>query len=238
MEDNEFSRAWQTVGQTLPRPRAVLCISAHWETAGTRVAAMPDPQTLYDFHGFPKQLYEIRYPAPGAPDLASDIKHALGNAVHLDYNWGLDHGAWSVLRRLFPQADVPVLQLSLDFNQPPAAHYDLGRKLSYLRGQGVMVIGSGNMVHNLRTMVWEDKSFDWAAVFDDMLTACIRNDDHPTLIDYGALSDNAALAIPTNEHFLPLLYVLAIKVPADNIDFFCEKVTFGSISMRSFLLKA
>jgi 4,5-DOPA dioxygenase extradiol len=237
IEDNEFSRAWAIVGKTLPKPRAVLCISAHWETTGTRVTAMPQPATLYDFQGFPSQLYEIRYPAPGAPELARSIKKSIADTViHLDFSWGFDHGAWTVLRRMFPDADIPVLQISLDFDQPPAFHYDLGRKLKYLRTQGVLIIGSGNMVHNLRAMVWEDSAFDWALDFDAKLAELILAGDHQALISYETLGEHAQLAIPTNEHFLPLLYVLAVRESSDAHDFFCDKVTFGSVSMRSLKL--
>jgi len=154
VDDNEFSRKWASVGKTLPRPEAILCISAHWETTGTRITAMNEPATIYDFTGFPKPLYEMKYPASGEPDLARSIKQAIPDTViHLDFGWGLDHGAWSILGRLFPEADIPVLQLSLDFEQPPAFHYELGRKLTFLRRQGILIVGSGNMVHNLRAVV-------------------------------------------------------------------------------------
>ena len=236
IEDNEFSRTWADTGKTLPRPGAILCISAHWETVGTRVTAMERPETLYDFYGFPEPLYEQRYPAPGDPDLARSIQTAIKNpTVHLDSSWGLDHGAWSVLCRMFPEADIPVVQLSLDFEQPPTFHYELGRKLKYLRKENVLIVGSGNMVHNLRTMVWDETAFDWALEFDAILTDRIRNGDHPALIDYESLGDAARLAVPTNEHYLPLLYILGILDESDKIEFFCERVTLGSISMRSFV---
>jgi len=234
IEDNEFSQAWASVGKKLPRPRAILCISAHWETTGTRITAMDAPSTIYDFTGFPKPLYEVQYAAPGAPDLARGIKQAVSDTVlHLDFGWGLDHGAWSVLRRMFPEADIPVLQLSLDFDRPPDSHYQLGRKLRYLRSQGVLVMGSGNMVHNLRRMVWEDTAFEWAQEFDTKLASLIFDGDHQALVGYEQLGEDSRLAIPTNEHFLPLLYVLALREDAENLFFFCEKVTLGSISMRS-----
>jgi len=192
-------------------------------------------KTLYDFTGFPKSLYDVRYPAPGDPNLARGIKQAVSDTViHLDCGWGLDHGTWSVLNRVVPEADIPVLQLSLDFDQPPAFHYELGRKLKFLRSRGVLVLGSGNMVHNLRAMAWEDTGFEWAQEFDTQLTSLILDGDHQALINYEALSESAQLAIPTNEHFLPMLYVLALKEESEKISFFCEKVTLGSISMRSF----
>lgn len=234
IEDNEFSREWAKVGEFLPTPQAILCISAHWETTGTRVTAMPEPGTLYDFQGFPKQLYEKRYPVVGDPELARSIKKNLSDVVvHLDFGWGLDHGTWSVLSRMFPQADIPVLQLSLDFDQGPLYHYELGQKLKYLRNQGILILGSGNMVHNLRAMVWKDTAFDWALEFDSMLAEAIRFGDHQTLISYQSMGDKAQLAIPTNEHYLPLLYVLGLREPSDPIHFFCDRVTLGSISMRS-----
>lgn len=237
IEDNEFSQGWTSVGKKLPRPRAILCVSAHWETTGTRITAMDAPSTIYDFAGFPQPLYERRYPAPGAPDLARSIKQAISDTVvHLDYGWGLDHGSWSVLGRMYPEADIPVLQLSLDFDQPPAFHYQLGQKLKHLRRQGVLVLGSGNMVHNLGVSRWDDTVFDWAQEFDAKLAALILEGDHPALVSYETLGSNAPKAIPTNEHFLPLLYVLAQQEKSDTISFFCEKITMGSISMRSVLI--
>jgi 4,5-DOPA dioxygenase extradiol len=235
---NEFSRAWTDIGRSLPRPKAIVAISAHWETSGTRLTAMPEPSTLYDFHGFPQPLYEMQYPAPGAPDLARSIKEAIPDPVmHLDFGWGLDHGSWSVLCRMFPDADIPVIQVGLDFTQPADYHYQLGQKLKYLRKRQILVIGSGNMVHNLRSMVWENTAFDWARNFDEILSSHILAGRHAPLIDYHSLDETAAMAIPTNEHYLPLLYILGMQEPSDTITFFCDKVTLGSISMRSLILK-
>jgi 4,5-DOPA dioxygenase extradiol len=198
---------------------------------------MDIPATLYDFAGFPKGLYEMKYPAPGAPNLARGIKKAMVDTViHLDYGWGLDHGTWSVLGRMYPDAEIPVLQVSLDFDQPPPFHYHLGQKLKYLRRRGIIIMGSGNMVHNLRAMIWEDTAFDWAREFDANLARLILEGDHQALISYEKQGKSARLAIPTNEHFLPLLYVLALQEPSDTLSFFCDKVTLGSISMRSFVL--
>jgi 4,5-DOPA dioxygenase extradiol len=237
LEDNIFSRTWTQVGRQLPLPRAIVSVSAHWQTAGTRVTTMAEPDTLYDFYGFPQPLYEMRYPAPGAPDLARQIQQTITiPEIHLDFSWGLDHGTWSVLGRLFPAADIPVMQLSLDFDQPAAFHYQLGRQLKYLRGEGILVLGSGNMVHNLGMMKWEDGAFDWARRFDATLADRIAAGDHQSLIDYHSLGPDARLAIPTNEHYLPLLYVLAMQEPSDKLTFFCDQVTLGSISMRSLLL--
>ena len=237
VEDNQFSQAWAEMGRNLPRPQAILCISAHWETIGTHITAMPKPKTIHDFYGFPKPLYEKQYPAPGDPELAAGIQQALGEQpIQLDHDWGLDHGTWSVLYRMFPQADIPTLQLSLDAKRPAAFHYQLGQKLKYLRRQGVLIIGSGNMVHNLGIMAWQQSAFDWALAFDARLASLIQAGDHQRLIDYTTLGENAELAIPTNEHYLPLLYILAMQEKDEKPSFFCEKVTLGSISMRSFKL--
>lgn len=237
VEDNAFSRAWADVGRALPRPKAILSISAHWETDGSRVTAMPAPATVHDFYGFPRRLFEMQYPAPGAPELAREIQQAVGDpVVHLDFDWGLDHGTWSVLCRMFPAADIPVLQLSLDRGQPPDFHYRLGQRLNYLRSQDILVIGSGNMVHNLGVMAWDNSAFDWALDFDAKLAEQILTGEHQPLIDYTSMGEIARMAIPTNEHFLPLLYILAMQEKTDTITFFCEQVTLGSISMRSLKL--
>lgn len=237
IEDNEFSRAWAGVARALPRPRAVLCISAHWETEGTAVTAMQQPRTIHDFYGFPDALSTAQYPAPGSPDLARLARDTVqATTVQLDTDWGLDHGAWSVLGRMFPQANVPVVQLSLARSQSPEFHYRLGRELRPLRRKGVLVIASGNLVHNLRQVVWEDRAFDWALDFDAQLERLILAGDHAALLRYQALGPAARLAVPTSEHFLPLLYVLGLQDPRDTIEFFADKVTLGSISMRSLRL--
>jgi 4,5-DOPA dioxygenase extradiol len=237
VEDNAFSRAWADVGRALPRPKAIFSISAHWETDGCRLTAMPAPATVHDFYGFPRRLYEMQYPAPGAPELAREIQQAVGDpVVHLDFDWGLDHGTWSVLCRMFPAADIPVLQLSLDRSQPPDFHYRLGQRLNYLRSLDILVIGSGNMVHNLGVMAWDNSAFDWALDFDAKLAAQILTGEHQPLIDYTSMGEIARMAIPTNEHFLPLLYILAMQEQTETITFFCEQVTLGSISMRSLII--
>jgi 4,5-DOPA dioxygenase extradiol len=234
IEENEFSRAWGQVGQSLPRPKAILCISAHWETSGVQVTAMESPRTIDDFYGFPPELYAVRYPAPGSPELASRVGQILaGAAVQPDVSWGLDHGAWSVLRRMFPAADIPVVQLSLDHNSSPQDHYDLGRRLSPLRREGVLIVGSGNMVHNLRLIQWTDSAYDWAIEFDELLEGRILAGDHPSIVHFKRFGRAAMLSVPTPEHFLPLLYVLAVQEQDEPVSFFAAKVTFGSISMRS-----
>ena len=234
IEENEFTRAWARVGDSVPRPSAILCVSAHWETQGTRVTAMEWPKTIHDFRGFPPSLFEITYPAPGSPELAHRIQETLGGSrVELDFDWGLDHGTWSVLCWMFPSIDVPVVQLSLDQNLAPASHYELGKRLRSLRRKGVLIVGSGNMVHNLRMIAWQDVAYDWALEFDDRLKQLILARDHESIVNYERLGEPAALAVPTSEHFLPLLYVLGLQDDDDEVEFFADKVTLGSISMRS-----
>jgi 4,5-DOPA dioxygenase extradiol len=234
IEDTQFSRAWAEAARSLPKPKAVLCVSAHWQTAGTRVTAMAQPKTIYDFYGFPPALYAKRYPAPGSPELARLIQETMRKShVELDQQWGLDHGAWAVLCRMFPDADVPIVQLSLDEKQPPAFHYELGRELKRLRRKGVLIVGSGNIVHNLREVAWADTAYDWALEFDALLKTLILAGDHQAIIDYSKLGPAARLAVPTLEHYLPLLYVLGTQEKAERVTFFADKVTLGSMSMRS-----
>ena len=233
IEDNEFSRGWAEVGRSLPRPQAILCVSAHWQTAGTQVTAMANPKTIYDFYGFPPALYQQKYPAPGSPELARLVQETVPGPVGLDQSWGLDHGAWSVLIKMYPQADIPVVQLSLDATQPPAYHYELGRALRPLRRRGVLILGSGNAVHNLRVMCWEDRAYDWATEFDATVQRLIAGGDHRALVDYGSLGRSAALSIPTDEHYLPLLYALGAQEQGEDVQFFAERVTNCAISMRS-----
>jgi 4,5-DOPA dioxygenase extradiol len=234
IEDNEFSRAWEETGLTLPKPKAILAVSAHWETIGTKVTAMEKPKTIYDFYGFPKELYEVTYPAPGSPDLAQTVRKAIKSTeVQPDMSWGLDHGTWSVLKRMFPKADVPVVQMSLDRSKTAVFHYQLGQQLKELREEGVLIIGSGNIVHNLRMVVFEDTAFDWAVQFDGMVKRWILDDDHDPLIHYEKQGDIASLSINSAEHYLPLLYSLGLKEDGEPVSFFTEKVWGGSVSMRS-----
>jgi 4,5-DOPA dioxygenase extradiol len=234
VEDNEFSRAWKEVGEALPRPNAILCISAHWETAGTMLTGMERPETIHDFGGFPRALFEMQYPAPGSPELARLVQDTLHQTeVRLDQTWGLDHGAWSVLCRMFPHADIPVVQLSLDRTQGPDFHYALGKELRVLRTQGVLIVGSGNIVHNLRVVTWKDDAYDWAVEFDETMKRLILDGDHDSIIHYQSLGQSARLSVPTNEHYLPLLYVLAVQDKQERVRFFADRVTLGSMSMRS-----
>ena len=234
IEDNEFSRSWAEAGSALPRPRAILCVSAHWETQGTYVTAMQNPKTIHDFFGFPQALFEMQYPAPGSQELARLACASIHETeVRLDQEWGLDHGAWSVLSRMFPAADIPVVQLSLDRGREPEAHNELARDLRALRKRGVLILGSGNLVHNLGRLVWQDTAYDWALEFDERVKRLIASGDHDAIIQYQRLGQAARLAVPTNEHFLPLLYILALQERNEAIRFFTEKVTLGTISMRS-----
>jgi 4,5-DOPA dioxygenase extradiol len=234
IEDNEFSQVWTEVGKTLPHPKAILCISAHWESSGTKITMMEQPRTIYDFYGFPPELYAMTYPAAGSPELARRVQNLIGESIiSPDLAWGLDHGTWSVLARLFPNADVPVVQLSLDVLKNTQAHYDLGRQLLPLRDEGILIIGSGNVVHNLRMIVFEDSAFDWALEFDRKVKEWILEDTHEPIIHYEKHGREAELAINSAEHYKPLLYVLGAKIPGEQVNFFAEKVWGGSLSMRS-----
>ncbi|TAM10246.1 MAG: 4,5-DOPA dioxygenase extradiol [Nevskiaceae bacterium] len=235
---NAWTRGWTAVGQHLPqRPRAVLCVSAHWYVPGTALTAAQNPRTIHDFGGFPRELFDVQYPAPGAPDLVRRVGELLRpTRVGRDVEWGLDHGTWSVLRHVFPAADVPVVQLAIDATQPLAFHYELGRRLRPLRDEGVLVIGSGNVVHNLRAYVWDNQPaepFDWALRFDARVRELVVQGDHAALVDYPALGPDAALAIPTPDHYLPLLYVLGASHAGEAVTFPVEGIEGGSMSMLS-----
>lgn len=232
IEDNEFSRTWQEIGLSLPRPKAILCISAHWETPETSITAMENPRMIYDFMGFPPELYAVKYPALGNPNLSQQIIDHLAVPVLPDLKWGLDHGAWSVLCRMFPKADIPVMQLSLAFTREGSTHYVIGQQLQFLRDEGVLILGSGNIVHNLGRMVWEDRAFDWAMEFDLKAKKWIESGDHDPLIQYQNQGPTASLSINSAEHYLPLLYVLGASDPNEKITFFNEKIWGGSLSMR------
>jgi len=234
IEDSEFSHAWSEIGQSIPKPKAILCISAHWETDGTRITAMEQPRTIHDFFGFPKPLFDLKYPAQGDPALARLIHDwAVDVPITLDFEWGLDHGAWSVLCRMFPLADIPVVQLSLDRTKPTAFHYELGKSLRELRNRGILIVGSGNIVHNLGAVVWQDTAHDWALVFDGQIKQLIVSGDHDAIIHYDRLGDAAKASVPTAEHFLPLLYILGLQEAGEETTFFSEAVTLGAISMTS-----
>jgi 4,5-DOPA dioxygenase extradiol len=228
-----FAQEWRALGQNIPKPRAMLMVSAHWYIKETAATAMPDPQTIHDFSGFPPELYQMQYPAPGAPWLAERIAQILApTPVRQDGDWGLDHGTWSVLVHVWPDADIPIVQLSIDRTRAPAFHYELGRMLAPLRDEGVLIAGSGDVVHNLRLMRRDGVApFDWAQRFHDFVKTAITNEDHAALTNYEALGEDAALSIPTPEHYLPLLYVLGARAPGEPASFFTDALDLGSVSM-------
>jgi len=238
IEENEFVAGFRKVAQDIPTPQAILCISAHWETKGTFVTAMAHPPTIHDFGGFPKALFDVQYPAPGSPDLARETQALITQTeVHLDDKWGLDHGAWSVIKHLYPAANIPVIQLSIDYSKPAQYHYELAREIKSLREKGVLIIGSGNMVHNLRMVEWsrlhETFGFDWALEAREQMNASILNGDHRTLINFRSQGRAWDLAIPTPEHYLPLLYSLALKEGDESVSLFNDHALAGSLTMTS-----
>ena len=239
IEDNEFSRTWAKFGNEIPKPKAVLVISAHWLTKGTQITAMSNPRTIHDFGGFPQALFEVQYPAPGDSILAEETSKLItSTSVGLNHDWGLDHGTWSVVKHMYPNADIPVLQLSIDYNKPPQYHFDLAKQLKSLRKKGVLIIGSGNMVHNLRMIDWNkmqetNYGFDWAIEMNTIFKEKIGNNDFKSLIEYEKLNAAAKLAIPTPDHYYPLLYAMALQENNDEIEFFNDKLVGGSLNMTS-----
>lgn len=238
IEENEFVAGFRKLGAELRRPDAILCISAHWETRGTFVTAMEQPATIHDFGGFPAELFAVQYPAPGHPALANDTAQLITTTgVEMDYNWGLDHGAWSVIKHLYPKADIPVVQMSIDYTKPALYHYELAQQLKPLRNKNVLIIGSGNMVHNLRMVDWrrlnESFAFEWAMEADALMRTSILSGNHQPLIDFQKQGTAFQLAIPTPEHFLPLLYVLALQEKNEAVSLFNDKPVAGSLTMTS-----
>jgi 4,5-DOPA dioxygenase extradiol len=237
IEDNEFSRRWKQMGKEIPEPKAVLVVSAHWFIPGTQITAMEFPKTIHDFGGFPQQLFDVNYPAPGSPALAKETASMIhSTTVGLDHDWGLDHGAWMIVCNMYPDAKIPVLQLSIDYTKDAQYHYNLAKELVSLRKKGVLIIGSGNMVHNLRMMDWEKINgggFDWAVEYNEKFKNLIANDRHSDLINYKQLGKDVLLAIPTPDHYLPLMYVLALKGKNEIASFFNDKAVGGSITMTS-----
>ena len=242
IEQNIFSKKWQEIGKAIDLPCAVLVVSAHWLTTGTLVTAMSEPKTIHDFGGFPKELFDVQYPAPGSPFLAEETaKLITSTSVGLDHDWGFDHGTWSIVRHMFPDANVPVLQLSIDYNKPAAYHYNLAKELYDLRKRGVLVIGSGNMIHNLRMIDWNNMAepgfgFDWAKSLNETFKKKILSKDHKDLIEYDLLGEAARLAIPTPDHYYPMLYALALMNNKDDVSIFNDEYVGGSLSMTSFRL--
>jgi 4,5-DOPA dioxygenase extradiol len=239
IEDNQFSRNWIKFGNEIPKPKAVLVISAHWLTNGTKVTAMENPKTIHDFGGFPQELFDVQYPAKGNLELARETANLIQSTpVDLDHDWGLDHGTWTVVRHMYPNADIPVLQLSIDYSKPPQYHFDLAKQLKTLRKKGVLIIGSGNMVHNLRMVAWDklqepEFGFDWAIEMNSIFKEKIGNRDFQSLINYEKLNAAAKLAIPTPDHYYPLLYSIALQDDKEEVSFFNDKAVGGSLTMTS-----
>lgn len=243
IEDNEFVRGFRQVASELPVPKVILCISAHWETQGTSLTAMNQPRTIHDFYGFPAPLYQVQYPAPGSPELAKSIKEQLTEYnLILDSERGFDHGAWSVLKHFYPEANIPVVQMSLNVRMTPKEHYQLAKELNYLRKNGVLIIGSGNIVHNLRMVAWDKYdvdgyAYEWATEANDKMKELILAGDHQRLIKYDKEGQAFRMAIPTPEHYLPLLYVLSLQQKDEQVSFFNDKAVGGSLSMTSMIIK-
>lgn len=239
IEDNAFTQGWRAIAKNLPKPNAILCISAHWETKGTFVTGMEKPRTIHDFGGFPKELFAVQYPAPGSPALAKQTQEVVTSAhIGIDHQWGLDHGAWSVIIHLYPKADIPVVQLSLDRGLSPQQHYALARELGALRRKGVLIVGSGNMVHNLGVIDWRNPEggYDWAVEANTRMKELIMNEGHAQLADYRAQGRAFQLSIPTPEHYLPLLYVLGLKDRKEPVKLYNDRTVMGSIAMTSVMV--
>ncbi|MFN0256210.1 4,5-DOPA-extradiol-dioxygenase [Pedobacter ureilyticus] len=237
IEVNEFSTGWANMAKSIPQPAAVLVVSAHWFTRGTKITAMDFPPTIHDFGGFPQALFDVQYPAPGNPELAKETANLITTTpVELDHDWGLDHGAWTVIRHMYPNADIPVLQLSIDYTKGAQYHYDLAKEISALRKKGVLVLGSGNMVHNLRMLSWEminGGGYDWANEANEKFKSAILNKDHQLLINFEKMGSDVRLSIPTPEHYLPLMYVLGLQGDKEEVLLFNDKAVGGSLTMTS-----
>lgn len=237
IEVNEFSTGWANMAKSISQPKAVLVVSAHWFTRGTKITAMDFPPTIHDFGGFPQALFDVQYPAPGNPDLAKKVTDLVTSSpVALDHDWGLDHGAWTVVRHMYPNADIPVLQLSIDYSKGAQYHYDLAKELSALRKKGVLILGSGNMVHNLRMLSWEminGGGYDWANEANEKFKSAILNKDHQSLINFEKMGSDVRLSIPTPEHYLPLMYILGLQSDKEEVLLFNDKAVGGSLTMTS-----
>ncbi len=238
IEDNQYQKSWEELGKKLPKPKAILSISAHWITQGTtKVTAMATPRTIHDFGGFPNELYKQQYPAPGSPDFANKTIDLVNNPkIIADSEWGLDHGTWSVLLPMLPDANIPVYQLSIDYSKPPQFHYDLALQLKSLRDKGVLILGSGNIVHNLGALNLSNKTYDWALEFDSTIKSYIDSTNHQGVVDFQKLGSVATMAHPSYDHFLPLLYILALQEKNESVNYFNESFDLGSISMRSLVI--
>ena len=242
IENNQYTQSWKKLGKQLPKPQAILVVSAHWLTNGTMVTAMEKPKTIHDFGGFPQELFNQQYNAPGSVEMARYTKEIIDTTeVKLDNEWGLDHGSWSVLLPIYPKADIPVYQLSIDYYKPLSYHYEIGKQLGKLRDKGVLIIGSGNIVHNLRQINWsgDGKIFDWAVEFDTKFKEWMDKGDHKSLMNYQALLGKTAdIAHPTNDHLLPLYYILGLQGKNEELSYFNDSIDMGSISMRSMVIGA
>lgn len=243
IEENEFVKGFRDIAKRIPQPNAILCISAHWFIKGTKVTSMEMPKTIHDFYGFPQELYEVNYPAKGSPILANEVKNLLmPNLVELDYDWGIDHGAWSVIKHLYPKADIPVVQLSIDYTKPASFHFEIAKKLSELRNKGVLIIGSGNIIHNLRLVDYgnfdkDNYGYDWAIEAKETINRFLLDGNYESIINYEKQSKSIQLAIPSSDHYLPLIYILALKQKEENITLFNDKLVGGSLSMTSLIIK-
>lgn len=239
LQNNRYTEAWRRIGTALPRPKAILAISAHWYTHGTAVTAAERPKTIHDFRGFPPELFAVRYPAPGDAGLAARVRETLAPmAVPLDHSWGLDHGTWSVLVHAYPDADIPIVQLSIDATQPARFHYTLGQRLASLRDEGVLIAGSGNVVHNLRLMNWDGytEPYEWAFRFNGLVREHLEARNHAPLIAYDRLGMEAQLAVPTPDHYLPFLYIIALQTDEDPLHVAVDGIEHGSVGMLSFVV--
>lgn len=239
IEDNRYTKNWKEIASKIPTPKAILSISAHWYTNGTKIMNEENPKTIYDMYGFPKELYEIIYNSPGDPKLAEYTKSLITTNSEFDNSWGIDHGTWSVLVHMYPKREIPVFQISVDRTAPPEVHYKIGQNLKSLREQGVLLLGSGNIVHNLRMVRWEmeDDGFQWAYEFDDYIKENIENKNHDNIINYANLGENSKLAVPTPDHFFPLLYILGATEKEDEVSIYNKSCTMGSLSMTSYLFE-
>ncbi|WP_332033793.1 4,5-DOPA dioxygenase extradiol [Kaistella sp.] len=239
IEENQFVQGFRTISREIPKPNAILCISAHWFTNGTFVTAMQNPKTIHDFYGFPKELFEVQYPAPGNPELAKETAELLlPEIVEEDHSWGLDHGAWSVIKHLYPNAEIPVIQLSIDYTKPPQYHFDLAKKLQKLREKGILIIGSGNIVHNLRMIDWKNintvgAGWDWAVEAREKTNNWLLDGNFQNLIDYQKQGIALQTAVPSPDHYLPLIYSLGLKEKSENLSLFNDELIGGSLSMTS-----
>ncbi|WP_312813937.1 4,5-DOPA dioxygenase extradiol [Sedimentibacter sp.] len=239
IEDNIYTKGWREMAKKIPRPKSIVSISAHWYTKGTRIMNEENPGTIYDMYGFPKELYEIIYSPPGNPKLAEITKKLINKESVFDNSWGIDHGTWSVLIHMYPERDIPLFQISIDADAPPDVHYQIGRELKALRDEGVLLFGTGNIVHNLRLVNWgmEDKGFDWAYEFDNFIKENIQNGNHKDIINYQSLGETAKLAVPITDHFNPILYILGASDKDDKLSVYNNSCMMGSLSMTSYLFE-